>query len=343
MGSRDNHVIDDQRHDELLLRLLERSGQPSVVPPPADLVTRTLRRLPQELPAIAGQAAARRTRRRSALRVTLALALALIGLLGIGSVLGGGPSLALMFGDGVSGISRVLLGACGMKRYILLMLLFGLWLAPGAALARAQTDAIVITAGQHVAGNVATIAQDIRVDGTVDGDVTSWNGAITIAGSVGGDVVSYGGAVTVMPTGQVAGHILASAGKLHQAPGAVVAGQKISGGAGEALASLLDLLNPAGPVDLDDTLGHALFGVALAVLLAAFWLSARGGIPTNGGATLAKSGPMVAFTLVLVLLIAVAVALAPLWGLALFFLVASPGLGAVVLSRGGMAQPLAAR
>ncbi len=109
MGSRDNHVIDDQRHDELLLRLLERSGQPSVVPPPADLVTRTLRRLPQELPAIAGQAAARRARRRSALRVTLALALALIGLLGIGSVLGGGPSLALMFGDGVSGISRVLL------------------------------------------------------------------------------------------------------------------------------------------------------------------------------------------------------------------------------------------
>jgi len=102
-------VIDDQRHDELLLRLLERSGQPSVVPPPADLVTRTLRRLPQELPAIAGQAAARRTRRRSALRVTLALALALIGLLGIGSVLGGGPSLALKFGDGVSGISRVLL------------------------------------------------------------------------------------------------------------------------------------------------------------------------------------------------------------------------------------------
>jgi len=102
-------VIDDQRHDELLLRLLERSGQPSVVPPPADLVTRTLRRLPQELPAIAGQAAARRARRRSALRVTLALALALIGLLGIGSVLGGGPSLALMFGDGVSGISRVLL------------------------------------------------------------------------------------------------------------------------------------------------------------------------------------------------------------------------------------------
>ena len=58
MGSRDNHMIDDQRHDELLLRLLERSGQPTDATPPADLVTRTLRRLPQELPAIAGQAAA---------------------------------------------------------------------------------------------------------------------------------------------------------------------------------------------------------------------------------------------------------------------------------------------
>jgi hypothetical protein len=52
---------------------------------------------------------------------------------------------------------------------------------------------------------------------------------------------------------------------------------------------------------------------------------------------------MVACTLALVLLIAVVVALAPLWGLALFFLMASPGLGAVVLSRGGIARPIAAR
>jgi hypothetical protein len=72
-------------------------------------VTRTLRRLPQELPAVAGQAAARHASRRFALRVTLAVALALIGLLGIWSVLGSGPSLALMFGDGVSGLSRALL------------------------------------------------------------------------------------------------------------------------------------------------------------------------------------------------------------------------------------------
>ncbi len=301
-----------------------------------------------------------------------------------------------------------------MKRSLYLLLLLWLWLVPSAVLVHAQGDTLVIAAGQHMAGNVATIAQDIRVDGTVDGDVTSWNGAITIAGSVGGDVVSYGGNVTLMPTGQVAGHILSSAGMLHQAPGAVVAGQKISGGAGEALASLLDLLNPAGPGDPDDALGHALLGVALAVLLTAFCLLytafwpgrvALAGdtlrrlpgraltlgllttlalalvlLPLTGllvasvvgvplllvllalalalyvyglvvlarmlsarGMSSAASGRMVVFTLALVLLIAVAVALSPLVGLALFFLVASPGLGAVVLSRGGMAQPVVAR
>jgi hypothetical protein len=307
-----------------------------------------------------------------------------------------------------------------MKRYIVLVLL-GLWLVPVAVLARGTNDALVIGADQHVAGSVATLAQDIRVDGIVDGDVTSWSGAITIAGRVGGDVVSYGGDVTVMPTGQVGGHVLASGGVLRQDPGAVVAGQKISGGAGGALASLLDLVYPTSPGGQNDAVGRALLGLALAVLLAAFcllytafWpgrvalagdtlrrlpgralglgllttlalalallplagllvasvvgvpvllallalmlalyvyglvvlartLSARGGPETQQPAGLAANGKMVATTLALVLLVAIAVVLAPLWGLALFFLVASPGLGAVVLSRGGMALPVVAR
>jgi cytoskeletal protein CcmA (bactofilin family) len=308
-----------------------------------------------------------------------------------------------------------------MKRYIHLIALLALWLLAGAGLAHAQNDALVVTASQHVAGNVATITQDIRVDGTVDGDVTSWNGAITIAGRVGGDVVSYSGAVTVLPTGRIAGHIFASTGMLHQEQGAVVAGQQISGGAGEALASLMDLLNPTRPSSPDSSLGHVLFGVALAVLLtafcllySAFWpgrvalasdalrrlpgraltlgllttlalalallplagvlvasvvgipllvallalalalyifglvvlartLSARAAMPEGEAEVSGLSGRMLAWTLGFVLLIAIVVALAPLWGLALFFLMASPGLGAVVLSRGGMALPLAAR
>ena len=308
-----------------------------------------------------------------------------------------------------------------MKRYIVFLLLLGLWLTPVSALARGWNEALVIPAGQHVAGNVATIAQDIRVDGIVDGDVTSWSGAITIAGSVGGDVVSYGGDVTVLPTGHVGGHVLASSGALREAPGAVVAGQKINGGgASGALASLLDLLYPNSAAG-QDSVARALFGLALAVLLAAFcllytafWpgrvalagdtlrllpgrsvglgllttlalalailplagllvasvvgvpvllallaialalyvyglvvlartLSTIGATGAYQGEGLATNRRMVASTLALVLLIAVGVALAPLWGLALFFLVASPGLGAVVLSRGGMAQPIVAR
>ena len=154
------------------------------------------------------------------------------------------------------------------------MLLLGAMAGAGrCAGAAPRDDALVIAAGQHVAGDVATIAQDIRVDGMVDGDVTSWNGAITIAGSVGGDVVSYGGAVTVAPTGRVAGHILASGGVLQPGTGAVVAGQMIERrrrrGAGEPARSAESLPLQAPP---DDALGRALFGVALAVLLAAFCL-----------------------------------------------------------------------
>jgi hypothetical protein len=108
MGSRDNQHLDDHRYDELLLRLLERSGQPVAVAPPPDLVTRTLGRLPHELPAIAGQIAARRARRRSALWAALASVLVLIAILGIANVLGG-PSLTLLFGSGGSGLSRALL------------------------------------------------------------------------------------------------------------------------------------------------------------------------------------------------------------------------------------------
>jgi hypothetical protein len=41
----------------------------------------------------------------------------------------------------------------------------------------------------------------------------------------------------------------------------------------------------------------------------------------------------------LALLVAIGAALAPLWGLALFYLLASPGLGAALLSRGGLFAP----
>jgi hypothetical protein len=307
-----------------------------------------------------------------------------------------------------------------MKLPVVLLLLLGLWLAPAAVLARGLADTLVIAAEQHVQGSVATIAQDIHVDGTVEGDVTSWSGAITIAGSVGGDVITYSGDVTLTPTGRVGGHILASGGTLRRDPSAHVAGQAIDGGAGVALASLIDLLNPSSAGRQDDPLARTLFGIALAVLLTAFcflytafWpgrvalagdalrqlagralilgllttlalalallplagllvasvvgvpvllallalglavyvyglvVLARAGSPARAPLSRSRNGGidsrLIAITLALVLLIAVAVALAPLWGLALFFLMASPGLGAVILTRGGIALPIAVR
>jgi len=83
--------------------------------------------------------------------------------------------------------------------------------------------------------------------------------------------------------------------------------------------------------------------LALALALYVYGLVVLARMLSAGATPPAMDGRMLACTLTLVLLIAVAVALAPLGGLALFFLVSSPGLGAVVLSRGGMAQPIAAR
>jgi hypothetical protein len=109
MGSRDDKFLDDERADAALLRLLARSGQPSHAPHPPDLVTRTLRLLPPEMPAIAARKAARRAVAGLALRCVLAGALLLIALLGIWSAFGGGAQLAMLFGNGAQGISRTLL------------------------------------------------------------------------------------------------------------------------------------------------------------------------------------------------------------------------------------------
>jgi hypothetical protein len=298
-----------------------------------------------------------------------------------------------------------------MKRYLqLAIMLLGLLALPGIARAQGPDDTLVVGAGQHIPGDVATVTQDIRVDGVVDGDVTSWSGAITIAGSVGGDVVSYGGPVTIAATGRVNGHILASGGALHMDSSAIVGGQPIRGGeSGGALASVLDLFMPSADIDGIGTIGRVLFGAGLGVLLlafcllfVAFWpyrtatasvalqqLTGRAlaiGLLTSGmlALTLLPVVALLAASLIglpllvalialiaalyiyglavsayalasqragataahidirtitsavgLILLIAIVAALTPTWGLALFALVASPGIGAAILSRGG--------
>jgi cytoskeletal protein CcmA (bactofilin family) len=320
-----------------------------------------------------------------------------------------------------------------MKRRILIRLfvLFCLLLPAGAA-AQSRSEALIIPVGQTYAGNLATLTRDIRVEGIVTGDVTSWSGTIEIAGRVGGDVVSYSGQVTLLAGAQVGGHILASGGALRLDAGASVAGQAIRGDGGGALASLLDLFAPSDGGG-SAAVGRALFAVALGVFLLAFMLlgvafwprrtaaaslmlrRAPGhallmgllttlllalalpallallaatliGMPLivvllalaqvpyiYGLATLAQArgvlkpllpaasarpeqaeqlayspawslarsgdGPTRATIIaaaLLALLIALGAALAPLWGLALFYVLASPGLGAILLSRGGL-------
>ncbi len=301
-----------------------------------------------------------------------------------------------------------------MKRLIILLLLLCLW-APGDVLAQDADQPLVVLTGQHVAGSVATVSQAILIEGTVDGDVTSWSGAITIVGSVGGDVVSYAGPVTIMPSGRVAGHVLASGGELRVASGATVAGQAIRGASGDALASLLDLFMPMSGAG-DSAIGRVLLGAVLGVLLAAFCLlyaafwprrmliasttlqqlpgralglgllttvalglvlpplaavlvSSVVGVPVllislaltsaayiYGLAVLAqwvgwrivvvagRAQGLGELTMVVAVVLALALAsitvLQPLYGVAIFFLLASPGLGAAILSRGGIAMPL---
>ncbi|HEU4322825.1 MAG TPA: hypothetical protein VFS21_06710 [Roseiflexaceae bacterium] len=109
MGNRHDHLLDDDRADAAMRRVLASVGEPVQIEPPPDLVSRTLRRLPAVPPARAARVANARRVLRGALAFgfgALLLALVLLNLLG-----GFTPNSPLMsmLGDGGSGIGRVLL------------------------------------------------------------------------------------------------------------------------------------------------------------------------------------------------------------------------------------------
>jgi hypothetical protein len=109
MGHRDDDFLNDERADAALRRVLARLGEPVQVAPPPDLVTGTARLLPSEPPALAARSAQRKAALRLVLRVSLFSILALVLLLGLSIALGAEPQIAMLFGDGGSGISRALL------------------------------------------------------------------------------------------------------------------------------------------------------------------------------------------------------------------------------------------
>lgn len=107
MGHRDD-LLDGERADAAIRRVLARLDEPAALAPPPDLVTRTARRLPGVPPAAAARSAARRAALRAGLRLAVMGVLILVAGLGIWGAVGGQP-LALLLGDGTGGLSRALL------------------------------------------------------------------------------------------------------------------------------------------------------------------------------------------------------------------------------------------
>lgn len=116
------------------------------------------------------------------------------------------------------------------RSLLALGLALGLALAPAAAMAQAgpPPGALLVAAGETIAGDLATADRPIIVQGRVEGDVTSWSGPIRIDGTVRGDVVSYAGTITLGPAAEVGGSVLAIGGAVERAPGAAVAGQQLN-------------------------------------------------------------------------------------------------------------------
>ena len=108
MGSRDDHVLGDERADALMRQLLARADEPALAPPP-DLVTRSARRLPAAPPALAARQLASRRRLRIASTAAALGVVALVALVGLAGMISGNPQLALLFGDGGQGLSPALL------------------------------------------------------------------------------------------------------------------------------------------------------------------------------------------------------------------------------------------
>ena len=137
MGRRNDDFVDHERADRALRQLLARAGEPTQLAPPPDLVTRTMRRLPAAPPAQVARVEARRRAVRLMAGVFVVGAIVALALLGLADVLNGGLRLALLFGDGGGGLSRVLLTLSLLAKPLLYTVGSGgapLLLAGGAAL-----------------------------------------------------------------------------------------------------------------------------------------------------------------------------------------------------------------
>lgn len=109
MGRRTSNVMTDKQADDSLYQALEQAGYLHPKTPPSDLVTRTLRQLPQIAPAKA-QRTAQKQQLWHVVTVSTAIALVLcVVFAGVWNTFGMHSPVVLTFGDGSSGISQLLL------------------------------------------------------------------------------------------------------------------------------------------------------------------------------------------------------------------------------------------
>lgn len=107
MDGRDDNPLDEAQAETVFRSLLVQVGEPRIQMPPADLVSRTMRHLPQASP----QVAAREALRGGVVRWVLAVCCGVIVLLGIFLgivVMVGGARFRWVFGDGQGTFGQVM-------------------------------------------------------------------------------------------------------------------------------------------------------------------------------------------------------------------------------------------
>ena len=110
------------------------------------------------------------------------------------------------------------------------------------------------------AGDVVRIGSDIHIEKgqTVEGDVFALRGDIQVDGHVKGNVAATGGNVILGPTARVDGDVMCIGGKLEEASGARVGGQRVTALRGSG-TKITRIRNRLGDRDIDTDRDFNLF------------------------------------------------------------------------------------
>ncbi len=127
------------------------------------------------------------------------------GLLELVAALVATASIAAVAALGVSSLARRI----GPRLGVILALGLGAALAePGSAFETRSGDEVVVAPGEHIAGSLAVSGDDVRIEGSVDGDVFAAGERVLISGRVAGNVFAWGRELLV--SGEIGGSLHAA-------------------------------------------------------------------------------------------------------------------------------------